>query len=381
MLWKEWSGHHAVRSYDVCHEPEYLAIRHAAGLIDVSPLHKYEVTGPDAATFLARITVRDIRKLKIGRVVYLCWCDDEGKVMDDGTVTRLDDEHFRITANGPTLSWLRMHQVPYRVDIEDSSESIAALALQGPTSRDILNEVCDTDLASLKFFRATRAKIAGVPVHVSRTGYTGDLGYEVWVDRDNALSVWDAVIGAGQPYRIEAAGLDAMDVTRIEAGFILNGVDYFSAHHCLIDSRKSSPFEIGLGWTVKLERDPFIGQASLKREKERGSTWALAGLVYDWDEYEALFAEFGLPPHVPGGAWRTALPVYTTGTGGRQIGQATSGAWSPTLKKNLALASLHAEHRKPGTRLQVEITAEYQRRTISATVTPTPFFNPERKRA
>ena len=225
MLWKEWSGHYAVRSYDVCHEREYFAIRHAAGLIDVSPLHKYEVTGPDAAAFLARVTVRNIRQLKVGRVVYLGWCDDEGKVRDDGTVARLDDEHFRITANGPTLSWLRMHEASYRVDIEDSSESVAALALQGPTSRAILNEACNTDLAGLKFFRMTRATIAGAPVHVSRTGYTGDLGYEVWVNRDNALAVWEAIIGAGRAFRIEAAGLDAMDVARVEAGFILNGVD------------------------------------------------------------------------------------------------------------------------------------------------------------
>jgi aminomethyltransferase len=170
-----------------------------------------------------------------------------------------------------------------------------------------------------------------------------------------------------------------MDVTRIEAGYIMNGVDYFSSHHCLIESRKSTPYEINLGRTVDLEREPFIGQAALRAEAARGSKWKLAGLVYDWDEYEALFARFGLPPQVPAGAWRTPVPVYDVK--GRQVGMATSGAWSPTLKQNLALAHVHAAHGAPGTRLRVEVTAEYQRHQLTATVTELPFFNPGRKRA
>jgi aminomethyltransferase len=187
------------------------------------------------------------------------------------------------------------------------------------------------------------------------------------------------VTEAGRPFRVEPVGLDAMDVTRIEAGFILNGVDYFSAHRCLIESRKSSPFEIGLGWTVKLDRDPFIGQSALVVEKRRGPAWSLVGLEYDWDEYEALFAEFELPPQVPSGAWRSPIPVYHLE--GHQVGQATSGAWSPILKRNLALASVRTGFAAGGTRLRVEITAEYQRRLITATVVEPPFFDPERKRA
>jgi len=379
LLWKEWAGYYAVRSYDTCHEREYFAIRHAAGLIDVTPLYKYEVHGPDAAAFLSYVMVKDISKLKVGRVTYLCWCDDEGKVVDDGTVSRLDADHFRVTAAEPALAWLQRFARPWRVRLEESSEKLAALALQGPNSRKILEQVTDAPLDKLKYFGVTRASLDGARAHISRTGYTGDLGYEVWVGREDALRAYDALMAAGKPYRIEPLGLDAMDVSRIEAGFIMNGVDYFSAHHCLIESRKSTPYEINLGWTVNLDRDPFVGQAALKNERSRGSRWALVGLVYDWDEYERLFAGFGLPPQVPAGAWRAAVPVYDAA--GHQVGQATSGAWSPLLKSNLALASIHARYGRPGTRLKIEVTAEFQRRQVTATVTKTPFFDPDRKRA
>ena len=379
MFWKEWAGYHAVRSYDTCHEREYFALRHAAGLIDVTPLYKYEVRGPDAGAFLARVMVRDLRRLKVGRVTYLCWCDDDGKVVDDGTVSRLAKEHYRVTAAEPAFAWLTRCLRGERVTVEDSSRRLAALALQGPTSRALLEELTDADLSALRFFRVTQAKIDDVEVDLSRTGYTGDLGYEIWVPAEGALRVWDALVAAGRPYRLEPAGLDALDVARVEAGFIMNGVDYFSAQLCLIESRKSTPYELGLGRAVKLDREPFIGKAALAAERRQGTRRRLVGLEYDWDEYEALFAEFGLPPHVPSGAWRDAVPVYDPD--GRQVGQATSGAWSPILKSNLALATVDARHGEIGTPLAVEVTAEYQRRRIAATVVGTPFFDPERKRA
>ncbi len=379
LFWKEWAGHHAVRSYDTHHEPEYFAIRHAAALIDVSPLFKYDVSGPDAAAFLSRVMVRDIRKLKIGRVTYLCWCDDHGKVLDDGTVSRFAEQDFRVTSAEPALAWLSRQAGRFRVTIEDVSERIATLSLQGPRSRDILRDATDADLDALKFFGVTAATLRGIDVRLSRTGYTGDLGYEIWIHRDHALPVWDALMEVGEAHRITPVGLDAMDVSRIEAGFILNGVDYFSAHRCVVESRKSTPYEIGLGWTVNLEREPFVGQEALRLEKARGSRWAKVGLVIDWDEHEALFAKVGLPPQVPSAAWRTAVPVYDTG--GRQVGQATSGAWSPTLKQNLALATVEAAYAAPGTALRMEVTVEFQRHRVTAVVTKTPFFNPERKRA
>jgi aminomethyltransferase len=379
LLWKDWAGFYAVRSYDTSPEPEYHVIRHAAGLLDVTPLFKYEVNGPDAAEYLSWVTVRDITKMKLGRMTYLCWCDDEGKVVDDGTVARLSDTHFRVTAAEPALAWLQRQAHSFDVEIAESSRQLGALALQGPCSRDVLVHVAGSEVAALKYFAVCAARIDQVDVWISRTGYTGDLGYEVWIPSDGALRVWDALMEAGRPYRIAPVGLDALDVTRVEAGFIMNGVDYFSAHQCPIESRKSTPFEIGLGWTVKTERQPFVGQAALRAEKSNGSVWRFVGLDIDWDEYEALFAEFGLPPQVPLGAWRTPVPVLDET--GQQVGQATSGAWSPILKKNLALASVRTPHSNVGHPLRIEVTAEYQRRFVTATAVALPFFDPERKRA
>ena len=379
MFWKDWAGYHAVRSYDTTHDREYFALRHSAGLIDVSPLQKYEVRGKDAARFLAFVMVRDIRRLREGRMTYLCWCDDAGKVLDDGTVGRLGREHYRVTSNHPALTWLTRHADGYDVTIEDSTDRFGTLALQGPKSRDVACALAGPAVAGLKFFRIMPAEIAGTPGWISRTGYTGDLGYELWVERDAALAAYDAVIEAGRPYRLEPTGLDAMDVTRVEAGFVLNGVDYFSANRCMIEARKSTPDEINLGWSVELDREPFVGSRAIAEERERGQVWHLVGLEYDWDEYEALFAEFGLPPHVRPGAWRDAVPVYDAE--GRQVGQATSGAWSPILKKNLALASVRPGWHEPGMRLSVEVTVEYERRRVRATVARTPFFDPPRKRA
>ncbi|MCP5053623.1 MAG: aminomethyl transferase family protein [bacterium] len=377
--WKDWAGYYAVCSYDTYMEREYFAFRHSAGMIDVTPLFKYEITGPDAGEFLSYVTVRNIKKLKTGRVQYCCWCDDAGKMVDDGTISRLRKDHFRMTSALPMFSWLSRLSHGFDVNIKDSSQHLAALSLQGPKSRDILKSISDADMDGLKFFTLTHAKLDDIDVTISRTGYTGDLGYEIWVENQHALAVWDALMDGGKPYGMEPAGLDAMDITRIEAGFVLNGIDYFSAPHCLIEARKSSPFEAGLGWTVKSNRDYFMGQSALQTEEQKGSVWSMVGLVFDWDEYEALFRKHGLPPEVPAGAWRTAIPVYNQDM--KQIGQATSGAWSPMLKKNLALASIHSQYDKPGTQLRIEATAEYHRSTVTATVTETPFFNPQRKKA
>ena len=379
LFFKDWAGYYTVSSYDTGHEREYYALRNAAGLIDVSPMFKYDVCGKDAAAFLSRVMVKDINKLDVGRCTYLCWCDDHGKVLDDGTVFRLDDTHFRVTAAEPTYAWLMQQSRRFDVAIEDCTDRIGALSLQGPSSRAILKNASDAPMDSLRYFSLVKAKLDGVDVIISRTGYTGDLGYEVWVEREHALKVYDAIMAAGRDYRIQPVGLDAMDVTRIEAGFIMNGVDYFSANTCLIESRKSTPYEIGLGWTVELDRDPFIGQDALRAEKAKGSTWATVGLVYDWQAFERLFDEFGLPPQLPAGAWRTPIPVYDKK--GRQVGQGTSGAWSAILKDNLALATVQSAYAEPGTVLQIEVTVEYERRRVPAVVTKTPFFDPPRKRA
>lgn len=378
LKYKDWSGYHAVCAYDTYPEREYFALRHAAGLIDVSPLFKYEVTGSGASHFLSRIMTKDITKLKVGQVTYCCWCDDQGHLLDDGTVARLSEEHFRVTSAEPAYAWMMQHSRGFEVHIEDSSEQFAALSVQGPNAREVLRQVTDIDMDGLKFFRVEQGQLASARCWVSRTGYTGDLGYEVWVPAADAVDVYDAILHAGRPFGAMPVGLDAMDITRIEAGFILNGIDYFPAKKCLIESRKSTPYEVGLGWTVQLNREPFIGQKPLQQEFQKGPKRKLVGLDVDWLETESLFAAHDLPPEVPAAAWRCGIPIYDAM--GDFVGQATSGTWSPTLKKNLALATVSSEHAAVNTKLQIEMTVEYQRRTVTATVVETPFFNPERKR-
>lgn len=377
-LWKEWAGFHAVRSFENCLEREYQAVRQAAGLIDVSPLHKLEIRGRDAGRLLSQTTVRDARKLRPGHVTYLCWCDDHGHVVDDGTLTCLDREHFRLTSNASNLAWFGERSRGLDLSIEDSTESCAALAIQGPRSRAILENCAGGSIGALRYFRHCRTSVAGFAVEISRTGYTGDLGYEIWTQRDHALDLWDAVIEAGRPHRIEPVGLDALDILRIEAGYVLNGVDYFDARTCFIPSRKSTPDEIGLGWTIELERGVFTGCAAILHERSLAPRWRFVGLQLDWDEFEALHVNAGLPPAVPLHAWRNAVPVFDRDGG--QVGQATSGAWSPILKSNLALATVEARLAKPGTELRVEVTVEYTRQSVKAIVRPLPFFDPPRKR-
>jgi len=379
--WKDWSGYAAVCSFDTTHDREYFAFRESAGLLDVSPLFKYEVYGPDAAALLSRMMVCDVSKLKVGRVGYSCWCDDYGKVIDDGTVTRLDDDHYRVTAADPSLHWLQAVGRGMRVKIEDSSAKLATVALQGPRSREILRAASDADIDKLKFFGATRCRLDGLDVWITRTGYTGDLGYEVWVEKAHANRLWDALMDAGRPHGIAAAGLDALDVSRIEAGFILLGVDYFSAPKVVLEARKSTPAEAGLGWLVDFERPRFpnfVGRAALEAEKKRGPAWALVGLEVSWEALEKLYESFSLPPNLPATARRDGLPVYDEG--GKQVGKVTSHTWSPILKKYIALTSVHADHAAPGTVLQMEHTVEYERRRVPAKVVKTPFFDPERKR-
>jgi len=382
MKWKEWSGYYAVCSYKMLHDPEYFAFRHSAGLLDVTPLFKYVIKGNDAAGFLARVMVKDISKLKEGRVSYCCWCNDDGNVVDDGTVMHIGPNEFMVTSADPSFYWLKRFERGYDVQIENVTDNTAALALQGPTSRDILKQVVDLDIDTLKFFGVRKGKLDGFDITVSRTGYTGDLGYEIWTANENALKLWDALMDAGKNYDILPAGLDALDNTRIEAGLILKGVDYYNAQHVIIKDRMSTPYELGLGWTVNLKREPFNGQAALIKEKEESlSKWAMVGLDIDWPELEAIYNSYGLPPEVCGHAWRESIPVYDNNDANNQIGYATSGTWSPTLKKNIALATIQKQYEKPGTKVQFEVTVEHKRYTVTAIVGKPQFFNPERKRS
>jgi aminomethyltransferase len=325
------------------------------------------------------VICRDINKVAVDQVIYCCWCDSEGKVVDDGTITRLGENDYRWTAADPSLRWFQQNALGLDVQIEDISEKVAALAVQGPTSGRLLKAAADANIANLKYFRVAHGKIAGVPVDISRTGYTGDLGYEIWVPWNDAVKVWDELVKKGKPFDIHAAGMIALDIARIEAGLILIEVDYTSSKKALIDSQKYSPGEIGLAKLVDLKKENFVGRDALAAEtKKGGAARALVGMEIDWNEVEALYERIGMAPQVPSMASRTAVPVYR---GGRHVGKATSTTWSPTLKKMIALATVGGEHSAVGTTLHMEMTVEAVRHTVAAKVVPLPFFNPARKTA
>jgi aminomethyltransferase len=376
--WRTWSGYFVASSYDVMHDYEYHAIRNTAALIDVSPLYKYEVRGRDALKLVNRVIARDASKCAVGQALYSCLCEDDGAVIQDGTVFRLGEDHFRFHLADPALRWLQLNAVGMDVSIDEVSERVAALALQGPNALKILKRVLDVELEQLRFFRLTSGKIRDVAVIVSRTGYTGDLGYEVWIGAKHAEQIWDVVMEQGRVFGVKPAGMLALDVARLEAGFILLEVDYISAEKAIIPSQRFSPFEIGLGWTVDLKKDSFVGAKALRRLSERGPSRQIVGLEISLDDYEYLYQQAGLAPQFPLAAWRGGAPIYKDG---RQVGHATTGAWSPTLKKYIALATVDMNFTQPGTRLDIEVTVEYARKTVGVTVVKLPFFDPPRKRA
>lgn len=375
--WRRWAGYIAASAYELSHDREYAAIRNSAALFDVTPLYKYDITGRDAAVFVDRIITRDINKLAANQIYYTPWCNDHGKVLDDGTVWRLDERHFRLTSAEPNLRWLRMNAKQLDVQIEDTSDRLAALSIQGPTSRAILNAL-GAGIEGLKYFRLQHTKLRDVPVTITRTGYTGDLGFEVWTENSNAEALWDVLMAEGQNYGIQPSGLLALDISRIEAGLILLDVDYVSANHALIEAQRSSPFELNLGWAVAKNKGPYVGQRALEAERTRPAQWQLVGIDVDWESLERQYAAVHLPPRLPSAAWRTSVPIYK---GGSQIGYATSSTWSPLLKKYIALAHLKAPHFAPGTAVEMEVTVEHHRKRALAHVTKLPFFDPERKRA
>ena len=376
LSYREWSGYYAVSSYEPHHEHEYNAIRNASALIDVSPLFKYLITGSDASRFVDRLITRDVSKMAVGQVFYTPWCDERGKVIDDGTVSRLGEQRFRWTAADPSLRWFRQNAVGLDVAIDDISEDVAALALQGPTSARLLRAVANANIDGLKYFRVTSGMIDGISVDISRTGYTGDLGYEVWIPARQAVRVWDVLMDLGKPYDIKPAGMLALDVARVEAGLLLIDVDFFSSKKALIPAQHYTPFEMGLGRLVSVTKGRFIGQQALRDEHRRGPARQVVGLEVDWTGVERIYEQLGLPPSVGATASRVAVPVYR---GGRQVGRATTTTWSPVLKKMIALATVDRPHYTPGTSLQIEFTVEAVRHRVPARVVQTPFFNPPRK--
>jgi aminomethyltransferase len=373
--WSLWQNWLLADMYAPDHIQEYYAIRTSCGVFDMSPIPKYHFHGPDAVRYLDRIVTQDVARCAVGRVLYTTWCDDEGKILDDGLLARLDETSFRLTTGEPWLSWLEDNKTNLDVVIEDVT-GLGCLALQGPYSRDLLKTLTSANLDDFRYFRIMETELAGIPVEISRTGYTGDLGYEIWVEPHLAVKLWDTLFEAGQDYSLVPFGDYAIEMARVEAGLLLTGADFNPSKLVVYDFEKSSPLELGLGWAVKLKKDYFIGQKALRDEVARGPVWNTVGLEVNLGSLEAVYAEFGMPLYLPYEAWMEAVPIYS---GGRQIGKATSGTWSPLLKKYIAIARLESQFARPGTEVDMEVTIDVQRKQAKAKVVEMPFFNPERK--
>ncbi len=378
--WREWSGYMVASAYDEPHIHEYAAIRHAAALIDVSPLFKYSVRGTDATRLIDRVITRDVTRIQPGQVIYTPWCDEDGKVIDDGTIARLDDDSFRWTSAEQHLRWFRQNARGLAVEIEDVSEQFAAVALQGPLARAVLEAATGEAWDDLRYYRRRLAKVGDLPIDVSRTGYTGDLGYELWVQAGRAVELWDRLTAAGRPYGLRAAGMIALDMARLEAGLILIEVDYTSSKRALSPEQSYSPFELGLGRLVSLDKAAeFVGRQALAAAQVSGRPGRrLVGLTINWESIETLYEAQRLPIEVSRTPWREQRPVFANG---RQVGRATSGTWSPILQQHIALASLDQEVELAGTSVELEWTVEGRRSRAAATTSTTGFFDPPRKRA
>ncbi len=379
QAWGEWAGYFSPAVYADFHDIEYSAIREAAAVIDTSPLYKYVVSGRDATRLLDRVLTRDASKMRVDQVIYTPWCDENGKVLDDGTVTRLADQEYRITAADPCYRWFLLNATGLDVEVSDVSEQLAGLALQGKLSREVLEAATRQDWADVKYFRHRRSEIGGVDVSVTRTGYTGDRGYEIWIPVDGALEVWDAVFEAGAPYGIFPAGIQALDVARVEAGLILLDADYTSARHAIAPDQSYSPFELGLGRLVDFGKAAeFTGKRALLAEQRAGGpARRLVGLELDWLGVEGMFAKHGLAPMISPYVDRSQVPVYKEG---KQVGRATSITWGTTIKKMVGFGSLDKSLEKIGSTVSVEYSVEGERGKVAATVVPLPFLDLPRKR-
>jgi aminomethyltransferase len=361
--WGSWKGYTTPRAYsDV--ELEYFAIRNAAGVFDLSPMNKYRVTGPDAEAYLNRLVTRDIRKIRVGRVGYTVWCNDAGQVMDDGTIFHLGDNDYRICAYARAVDWLHWSALGFDVEIVDESDEVAALAVQGPTSCAALLAMGLAGLEQLKPFGITSFPFEGETLMVSRTGFTGDLGYELWIASHKAEALWDRLFEAGKPHLIKPFGSDALELARIETGFLQAGVDFVPAESAVRSGRSRSPFELGLAWLVDLDKPVFNGRKALLREQAEGSRYRFA----------MLDVEGNKPAH-------NSFILK----GGRKVGTVTSAAWCPTAKSNIAFAQIEMPHGAVGEGLVAEVYYQrelhWTRVLAPCTVIEAPVFNPPRRRA
>ena len=377
--WRKWSGFFIADSYFPAHDLEYHAIRFSAALFDITPMCKYRVSGPDAAKLVNRVITRRVDRIKPMRAIYTPWCDHDGRVLDDGTVALLADGSYFWTAAEPQHGWLEAAGEGLNVTIEDLTERLCALSLQGPCSRDVLSSAVGRDMSDLPFFGRADVTIGGVPVSISRTGYSGDLGYELWIPFEQALPVWDALIKAGENYTLRVAGMEALDVARLEAGLIMAGVDYHSGRTARHPSLAVSPYEIGMDRLVDLDKPAFIGKRALIDEVAAGGPAnRLVGLELDLNVFEDAYLDLGYPIEHPLRAWRHVTPLMRKG---ETIGRATSGTFSPLLKRSIALGFLPTKHAEVGSTVSIEWQIEETRQQIPATVVPLPFLDLPRKRS
>jgi aminomethyltransferase len=379
QIWGEWAGYFSPAVYADFHDIEYSAIREAAAVIDTSPLYKYVIAGPDATRLLDRVITRDATKMQVDQVIYTPWCDEHGKMLDDGTVTRLGDQEYRITAADPCYRWFLLNATGLDAEVRDVSEQLAGLALQGKLSREVLETATRQDWSDVRYFRHRRSEIGGVEVSVTRTGYTGDRGYEIWIPVEGALEVWDAVFEAGAAYGIFPAGIRALDVARVEAGLILLDAEYTSARHAIAPEQSYSPFELGLGRLVDFGKAAeFTGRRALLAEQRAGGPpRRLVGLELEWAGIEGMFAKHGLASMISPFVDRSQVPVYKDN---KQVGRATSITWGTTIKKMVGFGSLDKRFESPGHRVSVEYSVEGERGKVGATVVALPFLDLPRKR-
>jgi aminomethyltransferase len=381
-LWEHWSNALAATRYQMSEKFEYFAIRNAAGLFDSSPLYKYRIAGPDAERFLAGVLIRDIRHCDAGHAQYTAWCDDRGFIVEDGVVLRLESDEFLLTAAEPNLAYFEGLVGRLDVVIEDVSDAWGVLAVQGPRSRDILAALTPV-VNDLPYFGVVRTTIAKVPVLVSRTGFTGDLGFELWVPASAAVKVWDAVWAASRGQGVIPFGLTALYMARIEAGLVLLDVDFHSSRFAWTDADRTTPIELGLGWMVRgIETDDreFIGRDAIRRELiGKTSRWKLSGLVVDWRDYDRIYDEAGLIPPKDHTPIQDEYYIYDDDL--NQLGYATSQMYSPMLQRHIALARVPLDRSAPGSRVKLEMAVNHRYEYFDAYVTRTPLFNPDRRTA
>ncbi len=382
QLWTHWSGYLSALRYDHSAKHEYFAVRNSAGFFDTSPLYKYWIRGRDAERFLAGVLTRDIRKCRPGRAHYTLWCDDAGYVLEDGVVFRHSDTEFFMTTAEPNLGFLADLVGRLDVSIEEVTDQFGMLAVQGPRSREILAKLAP-EITDLPFFALTQAKIGGAAVTISRTGYTGDLGYEVCVPADDALPVLDEVIAAGEGHGLIPFGEQALLMTRVEAGLVLINVEFSSSRFAFTDHDRVTPKELGFGWMLKgLDDDsrPFIGRNAIRRELAGdNSRWASVGLVVDWQAYDRLYRDAGLIPPKDETPLDWESMLYDDD--GNRIGYATGLMYSPMLQRHISLARVRPEHGTVGSQVNIELTVNHEYLTVAAEVARPPLFKPERKTA